>query len=88
MWNIASFDQWGVELGKVLAKQVRNQLAASRYGLRWAPLHRHWIPLACLTHVSRAARSPAQETGRRRVWLQHQHVKAAEGVPGCWRRGW
>ena len=23
VWNICSFDQWGVELGKVLAKQVR-----------------------------------------------------------------
>ena len=30
IWNIASFDQWGVELGKVLAKQVRTQLSASR----------------------------------------------------------
>jgi len=30
VWNIASFDQWGVELGKVLAKHVRTQLQASR----------------------------------------------------------
>jgi len=30
VWNIPSFDQWGVELGKVLAKQVRGQLIASR----------------------------------------------------------
>ena len=30
IWGINSFDQWGVELGKVLAKQVRTQLAASR----------------------------------------------------------
>jgi glucose-6-phosphate isomerase len=30
IWGINSFDQWGVELGKVLAKQVRNQLAGSR----------------------------------------------------------
>jgi glucose-6-phosphate isomerase len=30
IWNVPSFDQWGVELGKVLAKQVRNQLQASR----------------------------------------------------------
>lgn len=22
MWNIDSFDQWGVELGKVLAKEI------------------------------------------------------------------
>ncbi len=30
VWGLNSFDQWGVELGKVLAKQVRTQLAASR----------------------------------------------------------
>nr|CCA13931.1 unnamed protein product [Albugo laibachii Nc14] len=30
IWGINSFDQWGVELGKVLAKQVRNQLEGSR----------------------------------------------------------
>lgn len=30
IWDINSFDQWGVELGKQLAKQVRHQLAASR----------------------------------------------------------
>jgi glucose-6-phosphate isomerase len=30
IWGINSFDQWGVELGKVLAKQVRSQLARSR----------------------------------------------------------
>jgi len=30
VWGINSFDQWGVELGKALAGQVRNQLMASR----------------------------------------------------------
>ncbi|OQS03226.1 glucose-6-phosphate isomerase [Thraustotheca clavata] len=30
IWGLNSFDQWGVELGKVLATQVRNQLNASR----------------------------------------------------------
>jgi len=30
IWGINSFDQWGVELGKVLAKQVREQLKGSR----------------------------------------------------------
>ncbi len=30
IWDINSFDQWGVELGKQLARQVRKQLAASR----------------------------------------------------------
>ncbi len=28
VWNINSFDQWGVELGKVLAKQVASELSA------------------------------------------------------------
>lgn len=27
VWGVNSFDQWGVELGKVLATKVRNQLA-------------------------------------------------------------
>ncbi|KAJ8901915.1 hypothetical protein NDN08_004119 [Rhodosorus marinus] len=30
VWGINSFDQWGVELGKVLATQVRSQLSKSR----------------------------------------------------------
>ena len=30
IWGLNSFDQWGVELGKVLAKQVRTQLEATR----------------------------------------------------------
>jgi len=30
IWGLNSFDQWGVELGKVLAKQVRSQLSTSR----------------------------------------------------------
>jgi len=32
VWNINSFDQWGVELGKVLAKEVRTYLSAARNG--------------------------------------------------------
>ncbi len=32
IWGVNSFDQWGVELGKVLAKQVRGQLQRSRTG--------------------------------------------------------
>lgn len=27
LWNVPSFDQWGVELGKVLAKRVRGHLS-------------------------------------------------------------
>lgn len=30
MWNINSFDQWGVELGKVLASRVRQMINQSR----------------------------------------------------------
>jgi len=30
LWNINSFDQWGVELGKVLATEVREYLSAAR----------------------------------------------------------
>ncbi|GAQ90376.1 cytosolic phosphoglucose isomerase [Klebsormidium nitens] len=30
VWGINSFDQWGVELGKVLAKQVRSTMNAAR----------------------------------------------------------
>jgi glucose-6-phosphate isomerase len=30
VWDINSFDQWGVQLGKVLAKTVRDQLVATR----------------------------------------------------------
>lgn len=31
VWDINSFDQWGVELGKVLATKVRKQLNQTRY---------------------------------------------------------
>ncbi|KAF6005425.1 hypothetical protein F1559_004969 [Cyanidiococcus yangmingshanensis] len=30
IWNLNSFDQWGVELGKILAKRVRNEMAQRR----------------------------------------------------------
>jgi glucose-6-phosphate isomerase len=30
VWGVNSFDQWGVELGKVLATKVRKQLTVSR----------------------------------------------------------
>jgi len=30
IWGINSFDQWGVELGKVLASKVRNLMNMSR----------------------------------------------------------
>ena len=30
VWGINSFDQWGVELGKVLAKRIAPELTAAR----------------------------------------------------------
>lgn len=32
IWDINSFDQWGVELGKVLAKNIRDQIVSVRQG--------------------------------------------------------
>ena len=32
IWNVNSFDQWGVELGKVLAKSIQNELEGSEQG--------------------------------------------------------
>lgn len=32
LWNINSFDQWGVELGKVLAKEIEQELATAEPG--------------------------------------------------------
>ncbi len=32
IWNVDSFDQWGVELGKVLAKSIVDEMAAGRAG--------------------------------------------------------
>ncbi|MEL6543629.1 MAG: glucose-6-phosphate isomerase, partial [Myxococcota bacterium] len=37
IWNINSFDQWGVELGKVLAKRVLSELGASEPELSHDP---------------------------------------------------
>ena len=32
LWEINSYDQWGVELGKVLAKKVRKMLGEGKIG--------------------------------------------------------
>eukprot|EP00958_Prasinococcus_capsulatus_P007261 scaffold674_cov371-Prasinococcus_capsulatus_cf.AAC.19 len=34
LWGVNSFDQWGVELGKGLAKKVREELSCSRRALK------------------------------------------------------
>ena len=31
IWNVYSFDQWGVQLGKVLAKGVLSDLTARKF---------------------------------------------------------
>ena len=35
IWNIDSFDQWGVELGKVLAQRIVPELESARPSRRW-----------------------------------------------------
>lgn len=50
IWNINSFDQWGVELGKVLAKQISPQLAGD------ADLH-HDSSTSALIRYYRAGRN-------------------------------
>jgi glucose-6-phosphate isomerase len=42
LWDINSFDQWGVQLGKVLAQRVTAQLAASRTA--GAPVAADFVP--------------------------------------------
>ncbi|GAA3292818.1 glucose-6-phosphate isomerase [Streptomyces cinereospinus] len=39
VWHIDSFDQWGVELGKVLARRVEPALTGGRGSARSRPLH-------------------------------------------------
>ncbi|HOM57869.1 MAG TPA: hypothetical protein PLG27_08990, partial [Candidatus Latescibacteria bacterium] len=51
IWNIFSFDQWGVELGKVLASKVLLELTASE-----APVLRHDASTNALIARYRAVR--------------------------------
>ncbi|HJQ41503.1 MAG TPA: glucose-6-phosphate isomerase, partial [Jatrophihabitantaceae bacterium] len=53
IWTINSFDQWGVELGKVLAKQVADELSADG-----EPDLKHDSSTNALIRRYRAARSP------------------------------
>ena len=57
VWGVNSFDQWGVELGKVLAKKVADELSARRRA-------RARSTTAPPTHSSAATRS-AQRAVRR-----------------------
>ncbi len=54
IWNIFSFDQWGVELGKVLASRVLVELAATE-----APVLRHDASTNALIQRYRAAHARA-----------------------------
>jgi len=38
IWDINSFDQWGVELGKSLASDIRVRMLAARSAARQEPL--------------------------------------------------
>ena len=55
IWNINSFDQWGVELGKVLAKQIVPQLEAEG-----EPVLEHDSSTNRLIHRYRQFRQPAR----------------------------
>jgi glucose-6-phosphate isomerase len=51
IWDVNPFDQWGVELGKVLANRIVPELAAGSN----APLHQHDASTAALIRRYRAA---------------------------------
>jgi glucose-6-phosphate isomerase len=53
IWSINSFDQWGVELGKVLAKKVADELSAKQ-----EPDLAHDSSTNALIRRYRAARTP------------------------------
>ncbi len=55
IWDINSFDQWGVELGKVLAKRIEPELVASR-PRRAAARQQHQCADPALSHAPAAAR--------------------------------
>jgi glucose-6-phosphate isomerase len=52
IWSVNSFDQWGVELGKVLAKKVADELSATS-----EPSLEHDSSTNALIRRYRAARS-------------------------------
>ena len=61
VWGIDSFDQWGVELGKVMAGQLAPALSAAA-----APdLGGQDSSTAALVRRYRTMRGPSQLTGRR-----------------------
>ena len=53
IWGVDSFDQWGVELGKVLAQQIQPELEADD-----APELRHDSSTNALIRRYRAQRIP------------------------------
>jgi glucose-6-phosphate isomerase len=54
IWDVNSFDQWGVELGKVLAKRIVSELGAAK-----EPALSHDSSTNALIRRYLAARSPA-----------------------------
>ncbi len=59
VWGIDSFDQWGVELGKVLAKQIIDELTADA-----EPTLRHDTSTNALIHRYRALRNEKSQAKR------------------------
>ena len=71
IWNINSFDQWGVELGKQLATRIRPEIDTRRTGIRprcvdQRPARLPEGPRLRLRSVTIAARLPASPIPRRR----------------------
>ena len=81
IWGLNSFDQWGVELGKVLAKQVRSQLSTSRATPGAAVSGFNPSTTALL---ERYLRGPAPKPGMAGLTTSAK-AKAAAKVPGLRR---
>ena len=64
IWDIDSFDQWGVELGKVLAKRIVPELQARGRARRWPPRRLDATRSSAATARCAAPRpEPAQPAG-------------------------
>jgi len=50
VWNLGSFDQWGVELGKVLGKKIRTQIDAAKATKDGADDNKHFEQFTASTH--------------------------------------
>ena len=81
IWNIDSFDQWGVELGKVLAQRIAPELESTdETGARARQLDQRADP----------ALPPAARTGRSMSTQHQSRSPASRRRPRCWStcRSW